>query len=255
LTKALNCVILIWHDYKAIIPGGQVAFKEVGVKKKSTQIAEQIIEAIQKGIYKIGDKLPPERVIAEETGVSRTAVREALSALHLAGILESIPGSGTYIKRLNRGGGALAVLEESDSISDALEARRVLERSIVELVIDRADIERIKAIERVLERMRLSVEERDYDKYLDLNEEFHIAIAEATENTLIVRAIRSLLNVTRQGLWREGIKEYFLKKEENLERSFREHELMLEALKKGNKREAKELMEKHFIEVEEEFKK
>lgn len=54
-----------------------MTFNKIQIKKKSTYIAEQIIEAVQKGIYKVGDKLPPEREIVQKTGVSRPSVREA----------------------------------------------------------------------------------------------------------------------------------------------------------------------------------
>ena len=66
-------------------------------KSKGAIIAEQILEQIKSGEYQAGSKLPPERVIAEQMGVSRPSVREAVSALHIVGVLESRPGDGTYI--------------------------------------------------------------------------------------------------------------------------------------------------------------
>ena len=76
-------------------------FVKVRTKKKSDCIAEQILTAIHGGIYQMGDKLPSEQEMAEKTGTSRASVREALSALRLAGIVESITGNGIYIRRTN----------------------------------------------------------------------------------------------------------------------------------------------------------
>jgi len=229
---------------------GDVVFHEVDSKKKSVQIAEQIVAAIQQGIYKIGDKLPPERIIERKTGVSKTSVREALSALYLAGIVERIPGSGTYVRSSAEGVRALTLLEESESVEDALDARRVVERGIVELAIDRADEEQIEVIERIWEEIRALLKEKNYEDFFELNERFHLLIAESTGNPLIVHVIRYLLGVTRQRLWKQTITEYFLKDERHFQQSLEEHRQLIVALRNRDKGMAKKVMEEHFIAVE-----
>ena len=72
-------------------------FKEIGEEKTFNEILKQIIENIQNGKLKPGAALPAERNMAETMGVSRAAVREALRALELLGILKSVPGGGNYI--------------------------------------------------------------------------------------------------------------------------------------------------------------
>ena len=72
-------------------------FKEIGEEKTFNGILKQIIENIQNGKLKPGAALPAERNMAETMGVSRAAVREALRALELLGILKSVPGGGNYI--------------------------------------------------------------------------------------------------------------------------------------------------------------
>lgn len=69
----------------------------VGGIKKSVSVAEWLIAAIREGEYEVGDKLPLERALAEELGVSRTVVREALSSLQVAGFIEPRVGDGTYV--------------------------------------------------------------------------------------------------------------------------------------------------------------
>ncbi|EKD34792.1 MAG: hypothetical protein ACD_75C02183G0001, partial [uncultured bacterium] len=66
-------------------------------KKKSSFIADQILRMINSGLYKAGSRLPSERTITEQMGVSRPSLREAISALQIVGILESRPGDGTYV--------------------------------------------------------------------------------------------------------------------------------------------------------------
>ncbi|MBU0652918.1 MAG: GntR family transcriptional regulator [Proteobacteria bacterium] len=66
-------------------------------KKKSSFIADQILRMINSGGYTAGSKLPSERIITEQMGVSRPSLREAISALQIVGILESRPGDGTYV--------------------------------------------------------------------------------------------------------------------------------------------------------------
>jgi GntR family transcriptional repressor for pyruvate dehydrogenase complex len=118
-----------------------MAFQKIATKRKSVRVAEQITEAIRKNVYNTGDRLPPERLIAEQMGVSRPSVREALSALQIAGVLESRAGDGTYVvSRADRQDAGILLLEEEESPVEALEARRVIERAIAQAAArDRAD--------------------------------------------------------------------------------------------------------------------
>ena len=70
---------------------------QVQYQKRSSIIAEAIVQRIRHGELSAGMKLPSERVIAEQLGVSRPSVREAISALQIVGVLESHPGDGTYV--------------------------------------------------------------------------------------------------------------------------------------------------------------
>jgi GntR family transcriptional repressor for pyruvate dehydrogenase complex len=224
-------------------------FHKVETKKKSVQVARQIIEAIQQGVYKLGDKLPPERVIEQQMGVSKSSVREALSALQLAGVVERIPGDGTYVHASAEGIRALVLLEESESVEDALDARRVVEKGVIELAIDKAGEEQIKALEKIWEEMHALLGEKDYEKFFALNERFHLTLAEATGNPLILQVIHLLLKVTRQKLWKQTITEYFLKDENHFRQSIEEHRQIFMALSNRDRELAEKMMEKHFTSV------
>ena len=119
-------------------------------QKRSSIIAENIVQRIRRNEMSAGMKLPPERVIAEQLGVSRPSVREAISALQIVGVLESRPGDGTYVceriefEDLSRK--AVRVLEKNDSPLELLHARKALEIGAARLVIKVAtpsEIERI----------------------------------------------------------------------------------------------------------------
>ena len=68
------------------------------VEKKSAFVAKWVIAAVKEGRWKVGDRLPPERAIAEQLGVNRTAVREALSSLQMVELIEPRVGDGNYVR-------------------------------------------------------------------------------------------------------------------------------------------------------------
>src|SRR5260370_1883904 len=74
-----------------------VMYKIVRSSRLYEQIVQQVEESIHKGAMKSGDQLPPERELAQQFGVSRTAVREAVKALHEKGLVEAYPGRGTFV--------------------------------------------------------------------------------------------------------------------------------------------------------------
>ncbi|MEM2960427.1 MAG: FadR/GntR family transcriptional regulator [Candidatus Bathyarchaeia archaeon] len=238
---------LIIYNFTLMIDG--MVFREVASKKKSVQVAEQILEAIHQGIYKVGDRLPPERVIEEKTGVSKSSVREALSALQLAGIIKRIPGNGTYVCTSAEEVGVIALLEESESVEDVLEARRVIEKGVVELAIDKASTKQIQELEKIWKEMHALLEEKDYEKFFVLNERFHLALAEITNNPLILKVIHLLLRVTHQKLWKQIIMEYFLKNESYFQQSIEEHYQIFKAINNRDKDLANKVIERHFTSV------
>jgi len=146
-------------------------------------------------------------------GVSRVPVREALSALHLAGVVESVSGDGTYVRKSGRFSGskslALMVLEKSESPFDALRARKMLELGIVDNIIDKLEHETVPGVEQALEHMTQAGEELDLDAYFESNREFHLALVRATGNPISERSMEYLLNVMDQPLWMEAVQKHF----------------------------------------------
>lgn len=226
-------------------------FERMEHKKRSVYAVEQIIKVIQDGLYRVGDKLPPERVIAEQTGVSRSSVREAFSALKIVGIVESRAGDGTYVKgsppeNANGESYILSVLKENESPSDVLETRRLFEDSIIEFAVDRATDVDIAGIESALKRMGELADIEDYRRYLEAHRDFHLAIARATRNPVIERVIRLLLDLMRQQLWQEVEEDYYLPKDEqHIKESLERHHQIYAAIKDKDTKLAREKMREH----------
>lgn len=228
-------------------------FKKIETKKKSTYVAEQIIEAIHKGIYEVGDKLPPERQIAEETGVSRPSVREAMSALQIVGLIESRSGDGTYIcqpiKNVDAEFRVWSILERTKSPFEVWEARKTLEPGIAKLAAGRAAPQDIEALKKALDDMRKKATQKDHRGFLRADQKFHTALAAATKNPTLEWTIQPLLqNMTRE-LWIE-IKKNSLSNKEHVRTSLSIHGKILSAIESKNKNLVREEVTRHFKELE-----
>lgn len=160
------------------------------------QVADQIRNVIDQGSFSPGTRLPPERELALQLGVSRPSLREALLALEIEGRVEVRMGSGVYVcaPPISVAGEPLVL---GDSPSELMQARTVLEGSVIGLALARATkpgLERVKAF---LEAMRNEV--RRGQAPVEADRGFHVAIAEMTGNTVLARMVGELYD-GRQGL-------------------------------------------------------
>ncbi len=233
-----------------------VSFQRIETKKKSTYVAEQIVDAIRRGVYRVGDRLPPERSIAEQMGVSRPSVREALSALQLAGIVDSRAGDGTYVVRRPDGAGqVLSWLEEHDSPVDALEARRVLERAVVVWAVGRATDRALQDVRQALQGMREAADRAHFEEFNAANAAFHLAIARATGNPLVEKAIRPLLEIMGQRLAVELRRRDYTPDSAFFATAYRAHEELYGALAARDPIRAAAAMDAHFDMIENALKR
>jgi len=169
-----------------------VDFKPVKRQLLYRSVAEQVIRLIEEGHFKPGDRLPPERTLCEQLGVSRTSLREGLKALSLSGIIESRAGSGLYVKTGNPG----AVLRRSlgevrKTMHELLEAREAIELSIGKLAVERATSEEVEALRDIIGRMERKV--RRGQSFAEEDAEFHMKLATCSHNQLLVVMMESLL--------------------------------------------------------------
>jgi GntR family transcriptional repressor for pyruvate dehydrogenase complex len=227
-----------------------MAFQKIATKRKSVQVAEQITEAIRKNVYGTGDRLPSERVIAEQMGVSRPSVREALSALQIAGVLESRAGDGTYVvSRSDREEAGISLLEEEESPVEALDARRVIERAIAQAAAARVTAQTLDRLATTVAALREAAGARDYEAFGTANGDFHLTIIRAAGNELLERTVRPLIEVIQRQLGRE------MRRREYLDGTYFDtiyaaHEQIYDALKARDAQRAAEAMDHHFDLIE-----
>src|SRR5262245_47526867 len=117
------------------------------------QIADQISALIDSGEYKRGARLPPERDLAKQLGVSRPSVREALIALEVEGYVEVRVGSGVYVTDNRRAGEAVASLSEDSGPFELIRARWIIESECAALAAKHATKAQVRAIEEALDAM------------------------------------------------------------------------------------------------------
>ena len=122
-------------------------YKIVQSSRLYEQIVEQIEQSVQRGDLKPGDQLPAERELAEQFGVSRTAVREAVKALREKGLVEAYPGKGTFITSgssnpMRQSIDRMMRSAQVDATSSLVEVREILEPEIAALAAVRARIYR-----------------------------------------------------------------------------------------------------------------
>ena len=134
----------------------------------SEYVLNHLIESIQSGKYEVGNKLPTEAEICEMLGVSRPSVREALSALRLAGVIESKKGDGTYVKALSVSFGQNEeTFDHGTNIFELLEARRVIEPAVGQLALEVMGAEYEEKIRLALESMHKATKEKDFISFHD----------------------------------------------------------------------------------------
>jgi GntR family transcriptional regulator, transcriptional repressor for pyruvate dehydrogenase complex len=217
---------------------------------KSTRIYEEIVRQIRtmiaEGRLKSGDRLPPERDLAEKFLVSRTSVREALRALESLGLVEIRPGEGTFVREVSVESLvaplALVVASHREAIGELFEARRLLEPLIAGLAAVRATPDEIQDMERILEDQSKEVAAGRTGVAQDAL--FHAAIGTAAHNSAITRIASVLVDLLAQS------REDSLSTPGRAERSHRDHRKVLDAIARRDQAAAHAAMVEHLVAVE-----
>ena len=215
---------------------------------------DEIVKAIEAQDYKVGDQLPSERILAESLGVSRSAVREAFSALQVMGVIERRIGDGTYVaKGVDRLAGVnatLAALQENESLGEVWEARRILEVVLARLAIEKANPKDVEKIEKCFDAIVTSISLKNCDDYTSADRDFHLSLAAAAKNPFLERALFPLLEVTHQQVDKQVDKHYVAQHgQEMIDR----HRAILNALKRKDKKRIKQIIDQHFLASEKMF--
>lgn len=220
----------------------EALFKQISVRKAYAEIIEQIADAIRAGKLKPGDKLPSEPQLAELMGVSRASVREALSALKLVGLVKSRPGSGNYIRRTSSETNALLEFLDGENPLEILEARELIETNICGLAAAKASEEDLARLRFLVEKMEAETAQGRYS--FELDNEFHLCVAKAAHNNILVDVLVMLQGRMGNAVWRT-FKERTLELEGRPGNYVDEHRSIYEAIRKRDPGEARKEMMRH----------
>lgn len=226
-------------------------------RKKSTrlykEVAEKIRAMILEGTLMPGDQLLPERQLTEKLGVSRSAIREALTYLVSQGLIEILPGSGTYVKKVKIDDVIMPfaniVLQEVNNVFDLLEARLILETSIAKLAVERADQTDLRVMEKLVKDMANDIKAgRNND---ESDSQFHFALVRATHNPVIINLMTVLMGLMQQ--YYGPSRKQLVERQQDL--WSQQHLRVYEAVKNGDSDEAVQAITEHLAMTITEFEK
>jgi len=223
-------------------------YKTVQTSRLYEQIVQQIEDSILKGELKEGDQLPAERELALQFGVSRTAVREAVKTLREKGLVEAYPGRGTFITSrtsdsIRQGFDRMLRRGHPEGTAHLTEVREILEPEIVALAAQRADEEMLSAMRDAIAVMDAA--RQDPEAFIEGDLDFHLALAEAAANPLILLLIDSIVGLLREN----RLRTYYV--EGGPERGQYHHKRILRAIEHRDSQGAREAMREHLRQVRE----
>jgi len=217
------------------------------------QIADQIEQRILNGELRSGDRLPTERVLAEQFQASRTAVREAMKILAQKGLVEMRPGRGTIVingapEAMQNSIGLVMKLQvgEVGGSDNLVEVREILETEIAALAAARATEDEIAAMREAIRVMDVSLS--DADAYIAADNQFHRSLAKATQNSLILILIDSIVNPLSEQ------RKHIFAVEGGPERGQFHHRRILESIIRRNPENARAAMHAHLQQVREDVR-
>jgi len=165
----------------------------------SQKIVAQISDRIVHRELKPGDRLPTERAMAEQFQVSRTAIRDAIKILSGSGLLEVHHGVGIFVANPQHPASEVVWNFTQAKLRDVFEIRKALETEAAYLAAERRDAMHLARLQKILQDARDHSD--NVDVLNDRDAQFHIAIAESSQNYLLVKVMWTLLDVladTRQ---------------------------------------------------------
>jgi GntR family transcriptional regulator, transcriptional repressor for pyruvate dehydrogenase complex len=228
---------------------GEIVYESVQNLRLYEQIVKQITNLIAKGTLTPGDQLPSERELAQQFGVSRTAVREAVKALRQKGLVAIRPGRGTYITDVfDTATGvvrdSLALMVQTGlntGLNDLLQVRMLLEPGIAALAAEKATEKEIETMHQLILKMDSAL--KDQEAFVEADLEFHLKLAKASQNSLIPILIDPVIDLLREQRMR------IFEVRGGAERGQFHHRKIFEAVKLRNPEAARAAMKAHLEQV------
>ncbi|MCB1449047.1 MAG: FadR/GntR family transcriptional regulator [Nitratireductor sp.] len=222
-------------------------FKPIQHARTADEVAHQIEALILEGVLRVGERLPGERELANETGVSRPIVREALKSLEVRGIIESRHGEGTFVADIigtvftPQISGLLA--SHRKATFDYLEYRREVEGVTARLAAMRATPADRELLSELIGRMAAAFENDDFEAEALIDVEFHSLIGEIAHNLVLLHTLRSCYRLLSEGVFQNRHRLYQAPGGRDL--LYRQHCAIADAILAGDGEKAMEASRKH----------
>ena len=180
-------------------------FQPVTPEKLSQAVIRQIEKLILRGILRPGERLPPERELAERLNVSRPSLRDAIGALQAAGLLSAKAGAGVYVADVLGSAFAPALVElfarHDEAVFDYLSFRRDMEGLAAERAATHGSDTDLAVVQAVYDKMEAAHGKRNGDEEAQLDAQFHMAIIEASHNVVMLHMMHSMYELLRGGVF------------------------------------------------------
>jgi len=229
-----------------LVDAEHLTFTAVRKKRLFEDLARQVQKLIVDGVLKPGDRLPPERQLAELFGVSRNSVRDAIRVLELTGMVIARQGEGNVVADVSTetlvAPIAMLLVRKRTLVAELLDVRKMLEPALAARAAVHASTEQIARLESILGRQ--------HDKALrgqaavEEDAEFHYVIALAAKNSVVLKLLDVLMDLLRETRARA------LQVEDRRERSLAGHRRVLEAIKRRDPAAAERAVRQHLEEIE-----
>ncbi len=224
--------------------------KRVAKTSISDEIVSQILHLVGKGDLRPGEKLPSERELCLKFGAGRSSLREALRCLCILGVLRARAGEGTIV---DLDGGRFfgkivewRIITEQPDINEMMELRIALESVIAASAASRRGAEDLAKLQQLMDGMAAAVDQKQ--RFAALDVEFHLLLAEVSENNLI----RNLVSMIRRQLEMSVSRALELPNARPL--SMQEHQLIFQAVKRGDAADARSAMTRHLSSAMERYR-
>lgn len=248
----LYCLGADWSDNRTLwvphilMATARAEFEAVKKTKLYEKVAQQIQGLIRDGLLKPGDKLPPERELAETFQVSRSSLRDAIRTLEVMGLVEPRQGEGTIVCELSADSLvsplSTMLLGKRELVSELLDLRRILEPPLAARAAAHVTPDELSYMENILARQKEKVDRGELA--VEEDSEFHYAIASAAKNGVVLKVVDVFMDLLRESRARS------LQVKGRLQKSFAGHRRILNAIRRHDSAEAELAMRRHIEEIE-----
>lgn len=231
-----------------------MSYQPLERRKVYEQIAEQLLGQISQRHLKPGDALPPERELTEQFKVGRSSIREALRMLESQGVIRGANGGAFVVANaanpLNSSLRLVFTLDDRAGLHDLFELRRIIDCEAAALAAERRQGAHLDEMDAAIAEMEASLgADAGGDRFIDADLRFHLAVADATGNRMLLHSMEAVRDVVRRAL----LTVYLIP--QSPESAVVEHRAVRAAIAVGDAERARGAMRHHLTRVESDVEK